>query len=184
VTASTAPIAGAASTGQAVHSGLPQMDVSTFPSQIFWLAVTFGLLYLVLSRVTLPRVAATITRRRNRIDGDLATAEQSRKDAADALTAYDTGLAQARARAQVMAEENRKTILAEIERMKKEADAKAQESLSRAEKHIAAERVRASASVKASAAEAAAAIVARLTQQSVSTADAMAAVNAVESERG
>ena len=49
------------------HAGLPQMDTSTFPSQVFWLAVTFGLLFVVLSRMTLPMIAGSIGARRNRI---------------------------------------------------------------------------------------------------------------------
>jgi F-type H+-transporting ATPase subunit b len=166
------------------HAGLPQMDFTTFPSQIFWLVVTFGLLFVVLSRVTLPRIASTITTRRNRIEGDLATAERSRKDAADALAAYETALAQARARAMALAEENRKGVTREIERLKHAADEKAQDALVLAEKRIAAERAKATEGLRTSAAEAAAAIVTRLTGVPVSAADATRAVESLQVECG
>ena len=94
------------------HTGLPQMDVGTFPSQIFWLVVTFGLLFLVLSRKTLPMIEAIIGNRRIRIEGDLGTAEAFRKEAQNALAAYEAALAQARAKAHRLADENRKVIVA------------------------------------------------------------------------
>ncbi len=67
------------------RGGLPQMDTGTFPSQIFWLVVTFGLLFLVLWRITLPMIEGVIGDRRNRIEGDLGAAEKLRQQAAEAL---------------------------------------------------------------------------------------------------
>jgi F-type H+-transporting ATPase subunit b len=162
------------------HSGLPQMDFETFPSQIFWLAVTFGLLFVVLSRLTLPMIAGAIGERRSRIEGDLGTAESLRKDAATALSDYEAALAQARNRAHQLADENRKRIVAEIERLKAAADAEAQAAMAEAEKRIAAERAKAVTGVKAAAAEAAADIVQRLIGTTVSIEDAAAAVASVE----
>jgi F-type H+-transporting ATPase subunit b len=97
------------------NTGLPQFNTETFPSQIFWLVVTFGLLFLFLWKKTLPMIAGAISERRNRVEGDLGAAEDSRKGAADALQAYETALAQARARAHALADENRKRIVAEID---------------------------------------------------------------------
>lgn len=159
-------------------AGLPQMDVGTFPSQLFWLVLTFGFLFVVLSRVTLPRIAGGLADRRGKIDGDLGTAEASRKSAADALSAYEAALAQARARAQGLAEENRKRVIAQVDQMKAAADAEAQKAMSAAESRIAAERSKAGAQVRASAAAAAADIVQRLTGIAVSADDAAAAVDA------
>ena len=160
----------------AEHAGLPQMDISTFPSQVFWLVVTFGLLFLVLSRMTLPMIAGAIGARRNRIEGDLSTAESFRKDAANALAAYEAALAQARGKAHHLADENRKRIVAEIEQMKAAADAEAHASMAEAEKRIAGERGKAVTGVRAAAAEAAADIVQRLIGRTVSIEDAAAAV--------
>jgi F-type H+-transporting ATPase subunit b len=164
----------------AEHSGLPQMDVATFPSQIFWLVITFGLLFLVLSRKTLPMIAGVIGARRGRIEDDLSTAENFRKDAAGALASYEAALTQARARAHQLADENRKRIIGEIEQIKNVADAETHATIAEAEKRIASERAKAVDGVKASAAEAAAEIVQRLIGRPVSIEEAAAAVASVE----
>jgi F-type H+-transporting ATPase subunit b len=165
------------------RAGLPQMDASTFPSQIFWLVVTFGLLFIVLSRITLPKIAGAITDRRNRIEGDLATAEEAQKSASDALKSYEAHLAQAKGRALVVADENRKRITAEIEGIKSAADKEAQTAMNAAEARIAAERAKAGASVVQSAAEAAAAIVQRLIGAEVSVQEAANVIGAPEAKR-
>jgi F-type H+-transporting ATPase subunit b len=158
-------------------TGLPQMDVSTFPSQLFWLAVTFGLLLIVLSKVALPNIAGGIANRKARIDGDLAGAEAARKNASDALAAYESALAQARARALAHADENKKRLTAELDRLKADADAKAQSATAAAEARIASERAKAASQVRASAAEAASAIVERLIGVSVGADEAAKAVD-------
>ncbi len=166
------------------HAGLPQMNVATFPSQIFWLVVTFGLLFLVLWRKTLPMIEGAIGQRRGRIEGDLGTAENFRKEAQGALAAYEAALAQARARAHQLADENRKITVAEIERLKAAADAEAQNAFGIAEKRISAERGKALVGVRNAAAEAAAQIVERLIGVAVSAEDAAKAVPAIEPKGG
>lgn len=76
--------------GAAAQGGLPQLDVTTFPTQLFWLAVSFTLLYVLLSRVTLPRVRRLVKNREERIAGDI--------EAADALAAEAAELAALSAR--------------------------------------------------------------------------------------
>jgi F-type H+-transporting ATPase subunit b len=164
----------------APEAGLPQMNPEHFASQIFWLVITFGLLLLLLSRVTLPRIAGALGERKSRIEGDLAAAEGSKKDASDALAAYEAALAQARGRALSLADENRKRIMGEIEAMKNAADAKAQEAMSKAEARIASERARAEGNIRAAAAEAAASIVERLFGVAVSSDEAAKAVDSVK----
>lgn len=162
----------------AEEAGLPQFNPEHFASQIFWLAVIFGLLFILLSRVTLPKIAGGLAARKNRIDGDLNAAEQSKKHASDALAEYESALAQARGRALAMADENRKRIVAEIDRLKNAADAKAQEAMSKAEARIAAERTRAEGNIRLAAGEAAASIVERLLGVTVSSDEAAKAVDA------
>ena len=161
---------------------LPQMKVDTFPGQIFWLVVTFGLLFVVLWRKTLPMIESAIGQRRGRIEGDLATAEKFRKDAEGALAAYEAALAQARARAHQLADENRKVVVGEIDRLKAAGDAQAQKAFGIAETRIAAERAKALAGVRTAAAEAAAEIVHRLIGVGVSAEDAATAVPPIEAK--
>jgi F-type H+-transporting ATPase subunit b len=166
----------------AEHVGLPQIKPETFPSQVFWLAITFGLLFLVLWRTTLPMISGAIGARRNRIEGDLGTAESKRKEAAGALAGYESALAAARSRALQLADENKKRTVAEVETMKAQADSTAQASMSDAEKRIAGERAKAVGGVRAAAADAAADIVERLLGTPVSREDAANAVAAVETK--
>jgi F-type H+-transporting ATPase subunit b len=161
----------------AENAGLPQMDVGTFPSQWFWLAVTFGLLMVILRRVALPAIAGGIEGRKAKIGGDLRDAETARKKAQEALTAYESALAQARAKALAHADENRKKLTAEIDTLKAAADARAQTAAAAAETRIKAEHEKAAVQVRASAADAAREIVERLIGVSVSAEDAAKAVD-------
>ena len=106
--------------------GFPPFDHTTFPSQIFWLVVTFGFLFVVLWRIAGPRINGVITSRRNTINGDIKAAQKARGDAEAAGAAYDVALAGARARAGAMAEENRQSLNAEIAKAKAQAEADAQ----------------------------------------------------------
>ena|SRR5579872_975281 len=144
------------------RGGLPQMDTGTFPSQIFWLVVTFGLLFLVLWRITLPMIEGIIGDRRNRIEGDLGAAEKLRQQASDVLANYEAELNSARNRAHQILDENRKAINAELDSQKAGADAESQAAMKLAEERIAADRARVLGSLRPAAAEAAVAIVERL----------------------
>lgn len=158
--------------------GFPPFDTSTFPSQIFWLVVTFAFLFVVMWRIAGPRMNGVITARRNKINGDIAEAQKHRGDAEAASAAYQTALAGARARANAHAEETRKRIGGEIDKAKADADAKAHEATVAAEARIQTMRAEARTSVTAAAQDAAIEIVNRLTGETVSADDAAAAVKA------
>ena len=102
---------------------MPQLDPTSFPSQLFWLAVCFGTMMLVLSVFVLPRITRTLTARQGQIEGDLQAAEKLRADAEAALAAYDAALQQARNNALVLAQDMRAEIQAETDRQKAELDA-------------------------------------------------------------
>ena len=160
----------------APNAGFPPFKTETFPSQLFWLAITFGFLFVVLWRVAGPIISDTIAARRKRINDDLAEAQKARGDADQASAAYQAALAGARARAQALAEENRKAVSSEVEKAKASADAEAQAALARAEQQIAQTRDAARAHVTRAAQDAAAAIVQRLIGEAVTAEDAATAV--------
>jgi F-type H+-transporting ATPase subunit b len=160
-------------------AGFPPFKTETFPSQIFWLVITFALLFAVLWRIAGPRIQGVIATRRGKIEGDLAQAQSHRVDAEGASQAYQAALAAARTRAQALAEENRKRIAGEVDRAKQEADEAAQADIAKAEARIQASRGAAHAHVLRAAQEAAIAIVARLTGESVADDEAARAVRAV-----
>ena len=103
--ASTIDMAIAASSGHDEHhaegasGGLPQFDPSSFPSQIFWLAVTFLAMYIFFSNRTLPDISGTLENRREHIQDDIDTAERLKKEAEQAQAAYEESLISARSEA-------------------------------------------------------------------------------------
>ena len=80
-------------------AGMPQLDFATFPNQIFWLVVTLVVVYLVLTRVALPRIGAVLATRRGMITNDIAAAEELKLKAMAAEKAYNQALVDARAEA-------------------------------------------------------------------------------------
>ena len=104
-------------------AGFPPFKTETFPSQLFWLALTFCFLFVVLWRVAGPRINSAITGRRNTINAAIDGASQARAEAEAAQAAYEDALAKARARANALAEETRSKLNAEIAHAKAQADA-------------------------------------------------------------
>ncbi len=101
------------------HSNFPPFDSGTFPSQLLWLAISFGALYYFMAKKALPQIGAVIQRRKARIAKDLddATAMQQKADAA--ASAHQKALAEARARAQSLAQAARDQLAAESEAERK-----------------------------------------------------------------
>ena len=157
-------------------AGFPPFKTETFPSQLFWLAVTFTFLFVVLWRVAGPKINAAITSRRGAINGAIAEAGKARADAEAAQAAYETALATARARANALAEDTRTKMNAEIAKAKAQADAKAHDAMLAADTRIAQTRESAKAAVTVAARDAAIAIVERLTGDKVSADDAARAL--------
>jgi F-type H+-transporting ATPase subunit b len=168
-------MAAAETTGTEAPTGFPPFKTETFPSQLFWLTLTFTFLFLVLWRVAGPRISSVIAERQDRIDKDLGDAERHRRDAEKASTAYESALAQARQKAQNVAEDNRKRIGAEVDRAKAQADSEARQATAAAEARLVTVRAEAKGLVAKTAQEAAIAIVSRLTGDTVSAEDAAAA---------
>ena len=141
----------------------PPFQKDTFASQLVSLLIAFVALYLIVSRIALPRVGSVLDERQNAIEGDLAEA-QKLKDASDAaLKAYESELAAARSRAQAISAETREKLNAASEAERKTLEERLAVKLAQAEKTIAATREAAMSNVRGIAADAAAAIVQRLT---------------------
>lgn len=114
---------GAADAAHGGGPGMPQLDFTTFPNQIFWLVLTLLAIYFVLTRVALPRIASVLAERQGTLTNDLAAAEDFKRKAAEAEQAYDKALADARAEAHKIAEETRAGIQAELNDAIVKADA-------------------------------------------------------------
>lgn len=107
-----------------VPVGMPQLDFSTFPNQIFWLIVTLVVIYLVLSRIALPRIGAVLAERSGTITNDIAAAEELKQKAVEAEAAYEQALADARAQAGAIVAEAKADIQAKLDVELKKADKK------------------------------------------------------------
>lgn len=164
------------------HGNFPPFDNATFASQLVWLAITFAALYLLMSRIALPRVAAILGERENKLASDLAAAGKMKSDADAAIAAYEKALADAKARAQAIAAETRDKLNAESEARRKAVEAELAQKLHAAEEVIAKGRSDAMSNVRSIAADATAAIVQRLVGQAPAAGDVTAAVSkAIES---
>jgi F-type H+-transporting ATPase subunit b len=165
-------------TTEAAHKegGFPPFDTTTFPSQLFWLAITFAFLFTVLWKLAGPKINAAITNRRGTINSAIAEAGKARAEAEAAQGQYEASLAAARARANALAEETRQKLNAEIAKAKADADAKAQDAMAQADARIAKTRETAKAAVSTAARDAAIAIVERLTGDKVTADEATKAL--------
>ena len=140
-------------------AGMPQLDFSTFPNQIFWLAIALVAIYLILSRVALPRIGGVLAERAGAITNDVAAAEDLKAQAADAEAAYEQALKDARAEAARISQETRDEIQADLDRAIAEADAEISARSAESEKAIDAIRASSEENVREVARETAIAIV-------------------------
>jgi F-type H+-transporting ATPase subunit b len=160
--------------------GFPPLETETFAGQLVWLAITFGLLYVLLSRMVLPRLGGILENRRSLIATDLDDAAAMKKRAEDAGAAYDKALAEARSRAQILAQETRSKLAAESDAKRKVLEADLGQRLAEAESTIAAKKAQAMGNVRTIATDTAAAIVERLTGKAPSTQTIEAALDNVK----
>lgn len=158
--------------------GFPPFESSTFASQLVSLAIFFVLLYVIVSKLALPKVGGTIEARQNKIEGDLAEAQKLRDQSDAALKAYESELAAARSRAQAIGNESRDKANAQAEAERKALEEQLAKKLAEAEKTIASTRTTAMSNVRGIAADAAGTIVQRLTGVVPEAASVNAAVDA------
>ena len=148
--------------------GLPQLHAPDFAPQLFWLAVTFALLYWIMAKIALPRIGEVIEERQDRIQRDLAAAERLKGETEKALAAYEKALGDARANASSIARQTRESLSAEVEKERKAVEDQLAKKLADAEAAINATKAKALANVKDIASDTAVAIVGALSSVPVS----------------
>ncbi len=151
--------------------GLPQFDLAQWPGQIFWMLVIFAVLYVLFSRVFVPRVAGAIDAREEKISGDIGDAKRMRDAAKADLEAAGGELAMARARAQKVALDAQAEAKAATTARQAVEEAKVAEALAVAEGRIAAARGEAMSHVRTIAIETAQAMISRLTGAEATSAE-------------
>jgi len=154
----------------------PPFQTQTFPSQLVWLAISFVLLYVLMSKIALPRIGAIFEERSRRISGDLKAAHDLKEQSDAAHAAYEKALADARGRAQSIANDMREKQAAQSEALSKKLEAELHEKLAASEKSIASTRATAMGNVGTIATDTASAIVQRLIGQTPADHEVAAAV--------
>lgn len=162
---------------------MPQLDISTFPSQLFWLAVVFLVLYVLMARVGLPRVGKMIMLRKEKIEDDLGRAAQMKSEADAVMAAYERALADARAQAQATLKEAMDRFTAEANERQRQAAEKVAAETAVAERRIAAAKSQALAGLRVVAVEVARAATRKIAGVEIDEARALVAVDRVIKER-
>jgi F-type H+-transporting ATPase subunit b len=165
--------------GDPKGGGLPQLNPEHFAPQLIWLAISFALLFFLLSKVALPRVGGVIEAREQRILRDLKEAEQLKAETERALADYESSLASARSRAGGIAKGIRDKLAAEAESERAKVEKQITSHVADAERQIAEVKAKAMGDVGQIATETAEAIVAQLTGKSVSQDEVRKTVEAI-----
>jgi F-type H+-transporting ATPase subunit b len=142
---------------------MPQLDYHTFVPQLVWLAISFVVLYVLMSRLALPKVRGVIEGRRHRLDSDLGRAAALKEEAEAALAAYQKTLADARAAAQETLRQTGERLAAEAAERQRQLAATLAEQVAAAEARIAAGKEQALGEIRGIAAEVGTAVVEKLT---------------------
>jgi len=162
---------------------MPQLDPTLFPTQIFWLIVTFLALFLVAWKVALPRITEVLDARQTRIDGDLEKAQTLKSEAEEVLAAYENTLATATAEAQGIHRQMLQSLTDERTRRQDELSQKLSAQTREAESRIAGEKQRAVENIRDAALDVVQSAANRLIGVDVAEADAERAIRAALEER-
>jgi len=156
----------------------PPFETHTFLAQIVWLALAFGLLYYLMSKIALPRIQGILHDRATRLSADLDEAQRMKSEADAAGAAYEKSLADAQGKAREIAQETRNALSAEAETKRKTLEAELNQRLAASETTIRGRTEQAMGNVRTIAGETATAIVERLTGQAPDQASVERALNA------
>ncbi|MDK9722818.1 MAG: F0F1 ATP synthase subunit B' [Rhodospirillales bacterium] len=162
---------------------MPQLNIAMFPTQLFWLAVCFVALYLLVNYVIVPRVGTVLDERQKRIDDNLERAGTLKAEAEQAIAVYEKALAEARTKAQETLREKAAAMQAEAESRTRALSEKLSADIKAGEAKVLAAREAAIEGVRSLAAEVAGDLAARLTGGAVEAAKAKTAVDGVMGSR-
>lgn len=172
-----APAAHGAAEGHEKKSHFPPFDGTTFASQLLWLVLSFGLLYLLMSRVALPRIGRILEERHDRIADDLEEAAKHKAESEAAQASYEKALAEARAKANSIAGDTRNRLAADSDANRKSLEADLSAKLATAEERIASTKTEALTHVRGIAVDATHAIVSTLIGTSPASSEVERAVD-------
>ena len=161
---------------------MPQLDFATFPTQIFWLCITFLVLYLVMWKVVIPRISGVLEERQSRVENDLERAEQLQLEATSVLAAYEESISNGKLEAQKIIQEATLQIAESRAHREAEALERISAMTAEAEGKINAARNDAIAEIRSVAAELVQITVLKLSGSEVSKEEALSTVETINQE--
>ena len=175
---------GVALSATAAHAeGLPQLNIDTYSSQVIWLAITFVVLYVLMSKVALPKIGEVLEERQNKIDDNLAKAEELKSQADAASEAYEKSLSDARAKAHDAIRDVKDKAAAEASARQSELNASLKAKIADSEKAISKARDEALSGITEVAADVATAAVEKLIGEAPNDAKIGSAIDAALKSR-
>ena len=120
----------------AESGGMPQLNPEFWISQIFWLTLTFGVLYLVLSKLILPKISANLELRKSQIQENIEAAEKQREDSDSKVKEYDSIILKSKLDAQNIFKEARNKVIKDINSKKESLDKQLDEEIRKTEQEI------------------------------------------------
>lgn len=155
---------------------MPQLDISLWPPQLVWLAISFALLYFVVSRLIIPRTGGVIELRKTTVSADLTAAQHDKAESEATSKAYQASLADARTKAAEALRVTRDKLSADADVARAKLDAELAAKTANSEKQIAIAKSKALVGIEDVAADIASSIVDRLTGTKVTKYASAAAV--------
>jgi len=171
-----------ATTEHSAKPGMPQLDTTNWVPQLFWLAVTFIVLYVIVSRLIIPKTGGTIEKRKSTVESDLSAAARHRTETDEVAKAYEAVLEDARSKAHETMAAARNALNDEIQAANTKLDGELAAKIAEAEKSVSAAKAKALTSVEGVAADIASSIVTQLTGATVSEADSTSAVRSASTQ--
>ena len=120
----------------AESGGMPQLNPEFWISQIFWLTLTFGILYIVLSKLILPKISANLELRKSQIQDNIEAAEKQRKDSESKLKEYDDIIFKSKLEAKNIFKDSREKVIKDISNKKETLENQINEEIKKAEQEI------------------------------------------------
>ena len=120
----------------AESGGMPQLNPEFWISQIFWLTITFGILYIVLSKLILPKISANLELRKSQIQENIEAAERLRENSETKLKEYDSIILESKSKANSIFKDAKEKVLKDINFKKEALDKQINEEIQKAEKEI------------------------------------------------
>ena len=120
----------------AESGGMPQLNPEFWISQIFWLTLTFGILYIVLSKLILPKISANLELRKSQIQENIEAAEKQRESSEAKFKEYEDIISKSKLEANNIFKEARENVIKEINTKKETLDKQIDEEIKKAEREI------------------------------------------------